>query len=150
MTNFRSVVLKRGRWVEVVWDGGQILLPLNIQQYLGTFLVVTIGDAVGIECVETRETAKHPSVHTTHPHNKESSSPKCHWSWGWEGPALVYWIIKPSDSFFVVVLSAFICKSQIIIICLYNLTRLTTKLSNKSKMPWNLMDFQKEEYYPHY
>ena len=33
------------RWSET---GGQILLSLSIQQYLGTFLVVTIGDASGI------------------------------------------------------------------------------------------------------
>lgn len=45
-SHFRSVVLKWGRWVEVVWEREQILLPLNIQQYLGTFLVVTISDTI--------------------------------------------------------------------------------------------------------
>ena len=114
-SHFSSVVLKRGKWVEVVWDGGADFA-------LSEHSAIS-GDILGCHhrwcfwhSVETRDTAKQPSVHTTRPHNKESSSPRCHWCWGWERPALVYWIIKPSDSFFVVVLRALICKSQMIII----------------------------------
>lgn len=58
--------------------GGNVAPTGGICQCLEIFLVITIGEGCYWHLVaETRDDAKHPTVHRTTPHNKELPGLKC-------------------------------------------------------------------------
>lgn len=62
----------------------RVILPQGIWRCLETLLVDTTGEWVLLASSESRDTAKHPTTHSTAPSNKELPGPKCHWGQGWE------------------------------------------------------------------